>query len=265
MAHPTINPKNHPFQYLLAALFYTAACYFLFTSLYTLYHSGITTLFADQWRTYTTYFNKPFPENIFSSQNSHRLIVSGGLFFIDIYFFNATQRFLLLLGALLALATAGILSWCVLKDKAMSIHRKAAAVYITFALSFWLALGRELLHGNESVHAYLVTFFLMIALLALTKYRNSPSPPPRKAWPWAILDCACSLLATLSFGAGAALPPTLLVLAIMLRMPKGQTTLFFINFIIVMLIYLLDMPHSSGVNITALTTGPIITSLTNIF
>lgn len=254
-------------QYLLALLLTVSAGYFWFTTVVTLNDYGIRVLYADQWRIYTDYFNKPFPANVLTLQNGHRPVLSGLFFLLDRYLFGARQNFLLILGALLATATAGVMAWPFLKSRSVSVLEKSLAGYITFTAIFWLGNSRILFHGNESVHAYLVPFLFLMSVHALLRCQCHPTgnknDTPNEIF-WALGACIFSLMALFSFGAGVAAPPALLMMAFILRLSKTTKAIVMANILLVAALYLL-MPSAPKV------TGVLVSShqghngLTNFF
>ncbi len=239
-----------------------AAGYFFIYALAAICNYGIHPLFADQWRIYTDYFNKSFPLNIFAIQNGHHPVIAGLFFLLDLKFFQGKQIFLLFVGTSLAVLTAIGLLWPTLKSHRISFFYKSAAIYIVVSGMFWLGNHRILVHANESVHAYLVTVFLLAAIAALVRCKNCRSKLTADLW--CVAACVFSQLAVFSFGAGIAVPPTLFILALLARLPVGQFVILAVNMVVTALIYLV-MPSASNVAGVLLASGHHLQKLINIF
>jgi len=92
---------NSKIKLILSGCLIAASGYFLIYALLAIYNFGLHTLFADQWRIYTNYFNKTFPLNIFTTQNVHHPVIAGLFFLLDIKFFQGkTNIFALILGTI---------------------------------------------------------------------------------------------------------------------------------------------------------------------
>ncbi len=253
---------NSKIKLILPGCLIAASGYFLIYALLAIYNFGLHTLFADQWRIYTDYFNKPFPLNIFTTQNGHHPVIAGLFFLLDIKFFRGTQTFLLILGTSLALVTALGILWPTIRSRSITSFHKSAAIYIVFSGMFWLGNHRILLHANESVHAYLVTVFLVAAISALVNCRFSGKEQVLS--PWCLIACLLSQCAVLSFGSGVAVPPTLLTLALLMRFPGRQVLMLTANIMVTVIIYLV-LPGASDVVMVLASTGHHLQKLINIF
>jgi hypothetical protein len=262
-----ISPIGPSFQFLLALLLTASASFFCFTTLMTLKDYGIRVLYADQWRIYTDYFNNPFPANVLTLQNGHRPVISGLFFLLDRYLFGARQNFLLTFGAFLAISTAVIIVWPFLKNRFISLLNKSLAVYIIFTAIFWLGNSRVLFHGNESVHAYLVPFLFLMSHHSLLRCQQTPDETetlPSKEILWSLWACIFSLMALFSFGAGVAAPPTLVMMAFILRLSKTTKVIVMANIFLVAALYFL-MPSAPKVAGVLSSSSPEIRGFTNFF
>ena len=175
--------------------------------LLTIADSGWRDPYADQWRMYPFYLELPFPASILQLENGHRPILPGLVRVAELHWLGGSQGLQLAIGALAALATVLILAWIALHDTRLSSGRRWLAVSAAAAAVFWLGNGRFLLHGNESVHGYLLTLFAVsaFALLLRSSRRNMDStvaaPAARTRL---ILACLLAIAASFCFGPGIA-------------------------------------------------------------
>ncbi len=255
------NIKIKPNLVVSFALIVVAGYFFVY-ALFAIYNFGLHSLFADQWRIYTDYFNKPFPLNILAIQNGHHPVIAGLFFLLDIKFFRGHQTFLLSIGTLLAVITALGIIWPIIKSHRITFFYKSAVIYIVVSGMFWLGNYRILLHANESVHAYLVTAFLFAAISALTKCKGCKKQ--QVASQWCMLACVLSQFAAFSFGSGVAVPPTLLVLAFLMRLSRCQLFMLAANITATAIIYL-ALPSASAVAGVLASSGHHLQKLINIF
>jgi hypothetical protein len=199
-------------QLVIAALIVGSAVYVLAVASW-------TTIVFDQWRIYDEYFSLPFPRNVLTAQNGHHPVLPGLLFLADIHWFGAHNYLLNTLGVILAAVAAALWSRVILRDRELDLPVRGMCVGLVWVLSFWLANGRVLAHGNESLHVYPVLCGLFLAVGALLAHRpgrpGSPSGTLRTVRGVALVVLGC-LVATYSFGLGLVTWPIVVVLAWML-------------------------------------------------
>jgi hypothetical protein len=219
----------------------------LFGSLYAL--SGLIAIinFAwphpmfDQYRLYTYYLGLPFPENVLQLENGHRPIVPALIRLAEIQWFSANQILQITFGTTCAFLTAAIVAITVWRERDVSMPIRAACFASAWISVFWLANARMLLHGNELVHAYLLT--LCVVLGALAVYRASRGSS--QAWMFAAtMTC---IVATFCFGPGIATFPALVVLAWLSRVPLRSLWSLPAGFAICIIVYLWALPGDGGV------------------
>lgn len=147
--------------------------------LLTILDSGWRDPYADQWRMYPFYLELPFPDSVLQLENGHRPILPGLVRVAELHWLGGSQILQLAVGALAALATVLLLAWIAVADRSLTPTRRWLAVAASAAALFWLGNGRFLLHGNESVHGYLLTFCATAALaLVLRPGRTGRLPVP---------------------------------------------------------------------------------------
>lgn len=149
--------------------------------------------YADPWRFLTTLSQLPFPASVFHVDNGHREVLPNLVKLAELRWFAASQWLQVLVGAAFALATFATLAHAVRDQYRDPVRYQALLCVFALAL-FWLGNERTLTHGNESLHAYLITWCLASGLGWLQR------PGTRSVVPAAGLG----LLATFSFGTGIA-------------------------------------------------------------
>ena len=204
----------------LAYLYAMVGLYFVVYCIYMVYACGWTTIVFDQWRIYDQYFSIDFPWNIFMLQNGHRPAVPGLFFLADIYWFNARNISLLIVGMLLLSLIAAMISVLIWRDKELTRPVKVICISAAWMFSFWLANSRVLLHGNESMHCYLPILALIVSILAFGSLRNALGRSDSKTTFTAMLAvCACCFMASFSFGFGMIAWPAIILAALVTRLP----------------------------------------------
>lgn len=149
--------------------------------------------YADGWRHLGRFLGEPFPRDLLASDNGHHEVLPNVVHVLDLRLLDAGQVLQVGVGMLLVLAT--LLVYRRLVSNLPTPARLAGLLAIVLGL-FWLGNMRALGHGNESVHAYLVTLFLALGLLALVR-RTGPAGG-------AVAAALCGLAASFSFGSGIA-------------------------------------------------------------
>lgn len=160
--------------------------------------------YADPWRFLATYLELPFPQDVLAADNGHREVLPNLLRLAELEWFDANQWLQIGTG----LALAGLLLralWRQFGDLSPE-HRAAGWLLVAVGIG-WLGNARKLAHGNEIVPLFWILGCLWFGLGRLAG--------PRGGW-WATL---AALLATLTFGAGAACFPAFLVAAALQRLP----------------------------------------------
>jgi hypothetical protein len=164
----------------------------------------------DQLRLYPMYLGLPFPENVLQLENGHRPIIPALLRVAELRWFGGDQGLQILVGALFATAAVTAVWLAALRSPQLGAGRRAAGAGMFGIAVFWFANARMLLHGNESVHAYLVA--LMAVLATALVWRSAGR---RDGLASLLLAMACGIVATCSFGPGVAVPCLVVVLALL--------------------------------------------------
>jgi hypothetical protein len=164
----------------------------------------------DQLRLYPIYLGLPFPDNVLQLENGHRPIIPALLRVAELRWFGGDQSLQVLVGALLAATAVAVVGFAALRSSQLGAARRVAGAAMFAIAVFWLANARMLLHGNESVHAYLV---VLMAVVAITLVWRSAGREHGAAS--LLLAMACGVVATLSFGPGVAVPVLVIWLALL--------------------------------------------------
>ncbi len=166
--------------------------------------------YADTWNFDTQLLANPFPTNVLMVDNGHAQILPRLLRWLELTLWHGNQWPTIVAGMLL-------LGMCVFlwssahprrmkpgnRDDDRLIH---AAWVLTGTVGLcWLGNGRTLAHGNEAIHSYLIIACLLLALRFAAR--------PGKLRLAAAL--ALAVLASLTFGTGAAVFAAIMVTLIL--------------------------------------------------
>jgi len=149
--------------------------------------------YADGWRLLGNLASQPFPASLWHADNGHREVLPNLVRLIELRAFAANQWLQILTGTMLALATFVMLLRAMRLATADALQVRAAICGVALLL-FWLGNQRTLAHGNETVHAYLITLCLAAGL----------SQAQRGDIRSLLVAIALGVVATFSFGAGIA-------------------------------------------------------------
>ncbi|HZF96716.1 MAG TPA: hypothetical protein VEY92_00455, partial [Pseudoxanthomonas sp.] len=203
--------------------------------------------YADVWRFLHRLAVQPFPGSILAVDNGHREVLPNALRYLELQVFGASQHLQIIVGIMLLLATLAWW-WRTLGRSSLPLETRAPAFLCVVLGLCWLGNFRSLVHGNESVHAYLVSLFLGIGIGALAQPAVDNSSAVRKG----LLAGVCGLLATLSFGSGISSFAAFFVALALVRAPVRQW--------LPVLVFLLASAAVSGATGKALQIGPIAQS-----
>ncbi|MBL8725931.1 MAG: hypothetical protein JNK49_17940 [Planctomycetes bacterium] len=175
--------------------------------------------YADVWRFLATWLELPFPANALAADNGHREVLPNLLRIAELHGAAADQGLQIAVGAGLVCAFV-VLCW---RRLATADWLRAPVALVLASGVFWLGNGRKLAHGNEIVPLGLIAVWLLVGLCWL-----GPAPAdgsrvlagPLGVGPRRVAAAAlCGLLATLSFGSGAACFLAFAVVLWVLRAP----------------------------------------------
>jgi hypothetical protein len=198
---------------LATAFFLSAAAFYALTTLSEIVNFAWRQPIYDQWRMYSTFLGMPFPQNIVQLENGHRPIVPNLIRVAEIHWFGANQMLQIGVGTTcLFLTWTAIVTTIWRQENVRVVFRSAETLLATLGL-LWLANARMLLHGNESLHVYLLMLSLVLAALLAIRARDS-----RSIVAFGLATLAC-VVAVFCFGPGIATLPALLCVAVALRLP----------------------------------------------
>lgn len=228
-------------QRLLALLLLAAAAAYALSTLCAIINFAWQQPIFDQYRLYDFYLSLPFPENILQLENGHRPVVPALIRLAEIHWLQANQRLQIGLGAAFAFATSLMLAWSAWRTQSLPLAARAGGVLVAVLGVLWLANARMLLHGNEMVHAYLVTLCIVCSAACIWRAAQ------RGAVFWTCLASLCCATATFSFGAGVASFVGVSLLAWLQRLPWRAQLIPIAMLALCLAVYLYGMPGDAGV------------------
>ena len=223
-----------------AALLAFAAWYMVGTAA-AIAHLGWRSPMFDQWRGYTYYLLHDFPANVLQLENGHRPVVPALLRVFEAWCCDAGQQLQIAAGATLAVAAVLLVAAVALRDRLLSWPLRATAVLAGAVGILWLGNARMLMHGNESVHAYLVVVCVMGAALLAGRDGANPS---RRAVLSAAMLCAVAMF---SFGPGVASFASTAMVLMVNRAPPRRLLPLACVFVVALALYLFALPGDEGV------------------
>jgi hypothetical protein len=198
---------------VVCALFLGSAIAYAWTALCAEVNFAWRQPMFDQWRLYQTFLSLPFPENVLQLENGHRPIFPNLIRVAEIHWFAASQHLQIVCGAMFAFLAAALIARVALREKSVPVIARCAAAMLAAIGVLWLANSRMLLHGNESVHTYLLTLCVVGASLLAHRAGRDGSLV------LLIASCAACAVAMFCFGPGAASFVSILLLALIMRLP----------------------------------------------
>jgi hypothetical protein len=195
----------------------------------------------DQYRSYVAWLTLPFPQNILQQDNGHRPIIPNLIRLVEIHWLASNQLLQISIGTLCAVLTSGIVAFSAWRDRELPLIARAAGVMLAVLGVFWLANARMQMHGNESLHAYMVT--LSVVCAGLFTWRAAQNQALR----WFGAASAACVVATFCFGPGIATFVMVIVLGMMLRLPWRWLLLPIGVMAACLLVYLFVLPGGQGV------------------
>ncbi len=223
-----------------AGLLLAAAALWLLASLAAIVSFALRYPAFDQYRLYTHYLGLDFPASALQLENGHRPVLPALVRIAEARWLQADQSLQIAVGvglAVLTLAMIAVTAWRERRDAVAG----AASVLMAVLAVFWLGNARMLMHGNELVHAYLVTASTVLALLSVRAARDAS--PVR----WMAFAGVLSLCATFSFGPGMASFAAMFLLATVLRVPAKAFVAPLLLFALAIVGYLAELPGEEGV------------------
>lgn len=176
------------------------------------------TLYADPWRFTGHFLTTPWPWKVLAADNGHREVFPNLVRVFELQWLQANQWLQIAVGAGLALATIAVLLRGIGREPALPANRAAAALIAVLGV-FWLGNERSLAHGNESVHAYLVTLCLVMGCWLAS---DPATERGRTRAGWLVLLGA---VAAFSFGSGIACFAAFALVLLLRHAPWSQVAI----------------------------------------
>lgn len=174
--------------------------------------------YADGWRFLGKFATLSPLHAILAPDNGHHEVLPNAIRLLEFRLFEAQQWLQLATGIALIAATL-CAAWVWLRSESPAPRR--AAVALALALGFlWLGSVRTLGHAHESVHAYLVTLCLAMAVAVLPRGDRAAqgvASDARASATGAIGATLLAAVAAFSFGSGMAVFAGLCVVAFVKR------------------------------------------------
>ena len=227
---------------LLSAALALAIVVFVGLALAAIAESGFRQPALDQFRMLIDYLGRPFPENLLQLENGHRPIVPALIRVFELHCCGGQQTLQLAIGTALALLTVAVPAVSAWREPGWTTPGRLAAILVAVLSVLWFANARILLHGHESVHAYLV--IASVALASLATWRAAYDARPAR---WLALAALGATVAAFSFGPGIAAFPAVLVLAWLLGVRGAALAIPLAALGLSLWAYLFQLPGDSGV------------------
>jgi len=226
---------------LLTVFFLGCAALYALTTLCAIINFGWRQPMFDQWRMYETFLGQPFPQNVLQLENGHRPIIPNLFRVAEIRWLGASQLLQISVGTICAFLTWLAIATTAWSARNLPLTARATGVMLTTLGLFWLANARILLHGNESLHAYLLTLAVTGAVLCTFEAQR------RRSLAWLGAATGACVIAIFCFGPGVASFPAVVLLGLALRLPRRWLLLPVGVLVVCLLVYVLALPGSQGV------------------
>ncbi len=217
------------------------AALWLLTSLMALVNFAWPQPLYDQFRLYLIYLTESFPANVLELENGHRPILPALLRVAEIHAFAANQHLQIVVGAMFALGSALFLARAAWRETALPVPARASGVLIAMLAVLWMGNARMLLHGNELVHAYLLTLSVMLGAACVERARSG------NVLAWMSAATVCGMIATFSFGPGIATFAALFLVALSARIRPAGLLVLIAGCVVSLALYMAVLPGSAGV------------------
>ncbi|MFI4969152.1 MAG: hypothetical protein ACHP7D_03025 [Lysobacterales bacterium] len=227
---------------LLTAYFLVAAVCYAATGLVAIANFAWRQPMADQYTSYATYLEKPFPQSLIEPINGHRPVIPALINAVEIRVLHANQLLQIVVGVSSATLLVAVFAFVLWREKRLPAHARAAGTMAMVLATFWLGNARMLMHGDAAIHVYTLNLLAVVALLCAieAKRRNAPSA-------WMSIGTAACISATFCFGAGIASFPAMILLGVLLRLPWRSLAIPTAGLLLCAVAYLYALPSAGGV------------------
>ncbi|MEM7164162.1 MAG: hypothetical protein AAF581_01785 [Planctomycetota bacterium] len=209
--------------------------------------AGWFTIVQDQWGIYDQLLHEPGWDGVLGSHNGHRTTVPRLFFLADLFVFGGHNIFLTVVGLLLAAASVAALLLPLRAASQMPGWVRIIAGCFLCMFWFWLRNIRILCHGNESVHAYLVTLGLAVGAVLVARGQSALRAGETPSVTGAVLLACCCFVGTFSFGVGIVLWPAFLITLAVLKFPRTWLLVLVAPFVATLFAYMFLLPGSDEV------------------
>jgi hypothetical protein len=204
----------------VAGILVLATLFFLHQTVDAIWHYWQWIITKDQWRIYEGYFQAGNAISaILDSQNGHRPVVPGFIFWLDINYFGANNRLLMVFG--LGFLAAGVLLIArVMKTELGGLSPQFfLALGLVVLLLFSLHSANHLAIPNNTAKTYpLVFFFLSGCLLAFDASRTAGHAALTAPVIWRLGSIlVLGLAASFTFSPGFSFWPAIIIVMLLFR------------------------------------------------
>ena len=193
----------------------------------------------DYWGLYEFALNHTWLETSLHKHAEHLLFFPSFFWLADLRFFHGDQELLFFAGLMLLFLTFTLLLIPVWRDETLGLTAKITATLVIIVGNFWMVRGPITGSGGFNCICSLVMVGAVLAFLLLPKMGVSSA----RSLPATLIVICAGFVASFSFGTGLAIWPTLLFLALCLRLPWRSFVPLGIAAAAAMIIYQLIPPH----------------------
>ena len=193
----------------------------------------------DYWSIYDFCLSHTWLESSLLKHAEHLIFFPSFFWLADLRFFHGDQELLFIAGLMLLFLTFTLLLIPVWRDKTVGLTAKVIATLVVIVGNFWMGRGPITGSGGFNCICSLVTAGAVLAFLLLPKMGVSML----RSLPATLIVICAGFVASFSFGTGLAIWPTLLFLALCLRLPWRSFVLLGIAAAAALIIYQRIPPH----------------------
>jgi hypothetical protein len=232
----------------LAVLYFTSGILYLCLSYWTVTEQ-------DFWQIYQVCFYYPGIQSALFKIHNHSLFFPSFFWLADLRFFHGSQNMQFIASLFLMAVSTCLFLVPVWRDPTVDFTFKCLGTLTIICSTFWMGRATITTSGGFNCMTSLVTLGAGAAFLFLPKMRTGS---PHFLRTTILLVCA-GILATFSFGSGAAVWPTLLFLGWSLRLPWRSLAILIAATIFSVLVYrVLPPPEDSADLWKSLNSTPLI-------
>lgn len=239
--HERPRVSNRAADLFVSLLLLVIAGYYAITTFAAIVNFAWRQPMFDQWRSYGTLIPVSFPENVFRPDNGHRPIVPNLFRVAEMKWFAADQLLQISVGTLCIYLTFSVLAVCAWRERSLPLVARAGGVLLAALGVLWLGNARMLLHGNESLHAYLITLSVVSACVFVWRAKTTGHVR------WFGIACFACAVATFCFGPGIASFAAVFLLGIVMRVPARWLLVPTFAAAACLFVYLFALPGDEGV------------------